>query len=303
MRMSAILDRLEECRDYQPGEWVARCPAHDDGKPSLWINLKTSGMVGLACRAGCRFEDIVAALDLLPRHLFNVDAEGLVAVAEARPEPVSPYLTAGLRVWLDSLPAGAEAAPAVGYAQKRFGLSAAEQDRLGLGWWPGPQPCPEWVPTSFVRYPRLVVPMHDFAGVARGAQGRDLSGRCPGRWISLANPDGFEWQRYGVFPALDPGAPWIVAEGLSDPLAIVADGFNAVGVRGAALLNNDPSTLDALAAGLAGRDVRVCGDNDRSGREFTRTILAALHERELHARQLTLPAGFKDYAVWREKRR
>ncbi|WP_327065911.1 toprim domain-containing protein [Kitasatospora sp. NBC_01302] len=301
--MSEILDRLEEWRDYQGGEWVARCPAHDDGKPSLWINLKSNGMVGLACRAGCRFEDIVAALDLLPRHLFNVDAEGLAVVAEARPEPVSPFLTAGLRVWLDSLPAGQDDAPAaVAYAQKRFGLAAAEQVRLGLRWWPGPQPCPEWVPTSFVRYPRLVVPMADFAGVARGAQGRDLSGRCPVRWISLANPDGFEWQRFGVFPGPDPGAPWVIAEGLSDPLAVVADGFNVVGVRGAALLNNDPATLDALAAGLAGRDVRVCGDNDRSGREFARTILAALNEREVPARQLTLPAGFKDYAVWRETR-
>ncbi len=301
--MSEILDRLEEWRYYQGGEWVARCPAHDDGKPSLWINLKSNGMVGLACRAGCRFEDIVAALDLLPRHLFNVDAEGLVTVAEARPEPVSPFLTAGLRVWLDSLPAGQDDAPAaVAYTQKRFGLAAVEQVRLGLRWWPGPQPCPEWVPTSFVRYPRLVVPMADFAGVARGAQGRDLSGRCPVRWISLANPDGFEWQRYGVFPGPDPGAPWVLAEGLSDPLAIVADGFNAVGVRGAALLNNDPTTLDALAAGLAGRDVRVCGDNDRSGREFARTILAALNEREVPARQLILPAGFKDYAVWRETR-
>ncbi|MFF4922931.1 MULTISPECIES: toprim domain-containing protein [unclassified Kitasatospora] len=300
--MSAILDRLEEWRDYQPGEWVARCPAHDDGKPSLWLNLKTSGMVGLACRAGCRFEDIVAGMDLLPRQLFNVDGEGLVAVAEARPEPVSPFLTAALRVWLDSLPAGDAATPAAAYAQKRFGLSLVEQNRLGLRWWLGPQPCPDWVPTSFVRYPRLVVPMHDFAGVARGAQGRDLSGRCPGRWISLGNPDGFEWQRYGVFPGPDPAAPWVVAEGLSDPLAVVADGYNAVGVRGAALLNNDPATLDSLARGLAGRDVRVCGDNDRSGREFTRTILAALHERDVHARQLTLPEGFKDYAVWREKR-
>ncbi|WP_328959178.1 toprim domain-containing protein [Kitasatospora purpeofusca] len=301
--MQEILDRLEEWRDYQAGEWVARCPAHDDGKPSLWINLKTSGMVGLACRAGCRFEDIVAALDLLPRHLFNVDAEGLVAVAEARPAPLSPFLTASLRVWLDSLPAGeAEAGEAVAYAQKRFGLSAAEQDRLGLRWWPGPQPCPEWVPGSFVRYPRLVVPMADFAGVARGAQGRDLTGRCPGRWISLANPEGFEWQRFGVFPGPDPGAPWVVAEGLSDPLAVVADGYNAVGVRGAALLNNDPATLDTLASALAGRDVRVCGDNDRAGREFTRTILAALHQRAVRARQLTLPAGFTDYAVWRETR-
>ncbi|MGW3177736.1 toprim domain-containing protein [Kitasatospora sp. NPDC001119] len=301
--MSAILDRLEEWRDYQPGEWVARCPAHDDGKPSLWLNLKTSGMVGLACRAGCRFEDIVAGMDLLPRQLFNVDAEGLVAVAEARPEPVSPFLTAALRVWLDAMAAGElDAAPAVAYAQKRFGLATAEQERLGLRWWPGPQPCPDWVPTSFVRYPRLVVPMADFAGVARGAQGRDLSGRCPVRWISLANPDGFEWQRYGVFPGPDLDAPWVIAEGLSDPLAIVADGYNAVGVRGAALLNNDPATLDSLASGLAGRDVRVCGDNDRSGREFTRTILAALHEREVHARQLTLPEGFKDYAVWRETR-
>ncbi|MEU4116137.1 hypothetical protein AB0F71_16770 [Kitasatospora sp. NPDC028055] len=33
-------------------------------------------------------------MDLLPRNLFNVDPQGLVAVTVARPEPVSPYLTA-----------------------------------------------------------------------------------------------------------------------------------------------------------------------------------------------------------------
>ncbi|MFD8480604.1 hypothetical protein [Kitasatospora sp. NPDC059673] len=71
-------------------------------------------------------------------------------------------------------------------------------------------------------------------------------------------------------------------------MAVVADGYSAIGVRGAGMLSNDD-------AGLVGRAVRVCGDRDRAGREFARTVLAVLRQRDLPARQLTLPEGFKDY--------
>ncbi|WP_441248922.1 toprim domain-containing protein [Kitasatospora sp. McL0602] len=298
--MQEILDRLEEWHDYQPGQWVARCPAHNDGKPSLWLNLKATGTVGLACRAGCDFEDIVAGMDLLPRHLFNVTADGLESVTEARPEPVSPMYTAALRSWLDSLPMAWGDPETARYVRRRFGILAGEGERLGLRYWPGPQPCPDWVPTSFVRYPRLVVPMRDFDGVVRGAQGRDLSGRCPVRWISLANPEGYAWKRFGVFRGPDPGARWIVCEGLSDPLTAVSAGFNAVGLRGAGMVRKDPEVMDEIAAGLRGLDVEVCGDNDRSGQRFAWSLMTALHERGVATTQLHVPRPFKDLTEWRE---
>ncbi|MGW2398482.1 toprim domain-containing protein [Kitasatospora sp. NPDC001664] len=288
--MTEILDRLEEWHDYQPGEWVARCPAHADGKPSLWLSLKESGTVGLACRAGCRFGDVVAAMGLLPRHLFNVRADGLEAAPAARPEAVSPRYVAGLRGWLDGLQRAGEVPEVSKYVRGRFGLSDADVERLGLRAWE-PQPCPEWVPGSFVRYPRLVVPMHDMAGVARGAQGRDLSGRCPVRWVSLANPEGFAWQKWAWFPG--PSDTVLVCEGMGDPLSAVSLGYSAVGVRGASLATSPE--LAELADHLRGRDVVLVGDGDKSGRRFNAALAELLGG---DVRTLDLPPG-TDLTDWR----
>ena len=43
-------------------DWIARCPAHDDRRPSLSIAQGDDGRALLHCHAGCSNEDIVAAL-------------------------------------------------------------------------------------------------------------------------------------------------------------------------------------------------------------------------------------------------
>jgi hypothetical protein len=43
------------------GGWTARCPAHDDRKPSLSIHTK-HGKVLVRCHAGCERADVIAAL-------------------------------------------------------------------------------------------------------------------------------------------------------------------------------------------------------------------------------------------------
>jgi putative DNA primase/helicase len=42
--------------------WTACCPAHDDHDPSLSIREGDAGRALLHCFAGCRQEDIIAAL-------------------------------------------------------------------------------------------------------------------------------------------------------------------------------------------------------------------------------------------------
>ena len=42
--------------------WIAKCPAHDDEKPSLSISVKSDGSPLLHCFAGCEFRNIVVAL-------------------------------------------------------------------------------------------------------------------------------------------------------------------------------------------------------------------------------------------------
>ena len=49
--------------------WLARCPAHEDRSPSLSIS-DVDGRVLIHCHAGCKFEDIVAAVGMRPTDLF-----------------------------------------------------------------------------------------------------------------------------------------------------------------------------------------------------------------------------------------
>jgi hypothetical protein len=54
--------------------YAARCPAHDDGKPSLSINEGDDGRVLVKCHAGCPTEDVVDAFGLAMPDLFRSDA-------------------------------------------------------------------------------------------------------------------------------------------------------------------------------------------------------------------------------------
>lgn len=61
------INAIELTKALSLGSWygtygVARCPAHDDRRPSLSIRQAESGCVLLRCHAGCRQEDIIGAL-------------------------------------------------------------------------------------------------------------------------------------------------------------------------------------------------------------------------------------------------
>jgi hypothetical protein len=53
----SILELLGKTRPTSSG-WLARCPAHDDGNPSLTVGYGRDGRVLAHCWAGCAFEDI-----------------------------------------------------------------------------------------------------------------------------------------------------------------------------------------------------------------------------------------------------
>ena len=50
--------------------WMAKCPAHEDSKPSLKIAQGDTGVL-FHCWAGCRKIDILTAVGLSWRDLFN----------------------------------------------------------------------------------------------------------------------------------------------------------------------------------------------------------------------------------------
>ncbi len=59
-----LLARLEAVRRTGPDRWLARCPAHEDRRPSLSIREGDDGRVLIYDFAGCGAADVVAALGL-----------------------------------------------------------------------------------------------------------------------------------------------------------------------------------------------------------------------------------------------
>ena len=64
-----VLARLDRVHRSGRG-WTARCPAHDDHRPSLSINEGNDGRALVKCHAGCERTEIVAAMGLEMRDLF-----------------------------------------------------------------------------------------------------------------------------------------------------------------------------------------------------------------------------------------
>lgn len=69
---SSLYKILSSLRNVKPcgNGWQALCPAHDDRKPSLKIDIGKDGRILLKCFAGCETEDIVKAIGLEMSNLF-----------------------------------------------------------------------------------------------------------------------------------------------------------------------------------------------------------------------------------------
>lgn len=68
--VTAVLEHLQNVRECGDG-WSARCPAHGDFSNSLSVAQGDDRRVLLYCHAGCPVADIVDALDLSMRDLFD----------------------------------------------------------------------------------------------------------------------------------------------------------------------------------------------------------------------------------------
>lgn len=69
MTIDDFLARLGGVRARGPGRWTARCPAHDDRTPSLCV-AEGERAILLRCWAGCKLQDICAALGVGVGDLF-----------------------------------------------------------------------------------------------------------------------------------------------------------------------------------------------------------------------------------------
>ncbi len=72
--VQTVLDRLDGVKAQSDGQWIARCPAHADRKPSLSIKRGADRQALVYCHAKCALDDVLAAMnppmttaDLFPR--------------------------------------------------------------------------------------------------------------------------------------------------------------------------------------------------------------------------------------------
>lgn len=81
-----VLQRFDGVKQCGDGQYMARCPCHDDRKQSLSIGRGEKGVV-LKCQAGCDTRDVIARVGIRPRDLFY-DAE---TKTTERPQVVAIY--------------------------------------------------------------------------------------------------------------------------------------------------------------------------------------------------------------------
>lgn len=64
MPLADLLNTLEAVKKTGPSRYIAKCPAHNDKRPSLTITEKDDGMVLIKCWTGCGAAEILQAVGL-----------------------------------------------------------------------------------------------------------------------------------------------------------------------------------------------------------------------------------------------
>jgi putative DNA primase/helicase len=301
VKFSAILDRFAEVTEETDGGYLALCNSHDDSRPSLRIWRGDDGKVRLTCRAGCATDDVRKAAKLSWSDLFNAEGDGLTVPA-ARASLVDGELVTDLAAYIAATSSALTQSKAADeYLSRRFGLTSVEAAEFGIGFDDDPaQLCQfEHRSAAFTRHPRITVPFLGFDGVARGLQGRDITGRCAMRWVGLTNPQGQRWAPYGTFQGAGGYSVVIVTEGPGDGLTALSVGYDVVMIRGAALATS-PELHEELARGLHGRLVVAAGDADAAGRRFNASLADGLAPFGIVVHELEVGGGASDLSAWRE---
>jgi putative DNA primase/helicase len=296
--LSDVLGRLDDVQESADG-YLVHCPAHDDSTQSLRITVSDAGKVLVKCRAGCPTPKVVEALGLTMRELASMKP------GEAQPRraatstalPASPAAIASLAIRLDGYASTLSAAAQIGqpddpevaalrYAEERFGVSAAEAVRLGLGY-----------AEDLGGGPRLVVPFRDRDGVGRGFQARALEKEVAVRWLGPKSPEGGSWSKLGYFPGASGWDEVLVCEGPGDALTGAALGYDTIGVAGASHAGN-AAIVDEIAGMIGDREAIIAGDGDPAGRRFSATLAEGLAEHGVRVKVLYVANGL-DLTDWR----
>lgn len=93
MTVDLLLSHLDGIRHTGPGRWLARCPAHNDKRPSLSIREIDGDRVLIHCWAGCSAGEVLDSIGLTFEALYP-RCPTHRGTAERRPFPAADILRA-----------------------------------------------------------------------------------------------------------------------------------------------------------------------------------------------------------------
>jgi hypothetical protein len=287
VNIQEILARLKGVRRSGDG-WTAKCPAHEDKKPSLSISQR-DGKILVHCHAGCTVESICRALRLTVSDLFLDD----------RPSQTHPHAEA------NSKPSGSGRSEAFRgteadvermqcdfannrqvqeYVESRgICLRVATNLKWGAAKWEFRDEQGQWVEKL-----ALAVP-HYRAGKLVGIKFRAIDGTKLFSQLLGSCLDGLY-----ALGHLDPnGTEVLILEGPEDVALAISHGFQAVAINA----TEAKAPADDVGALLRHKRIFLIGDQDVAG------------QRAMNKLQLRLPAeqairvrmpGFKDVGdLWK----
>lgn len=234
-----LLSKLPHAK-RQGKEWAARCPAHEDKRPSLSITEGEGGRVLVHCHAGCTPEEIVAAL--------GMKLADLMPPAPARPSP-APKRKPTTKAPTPTPKTYATAAEAVAELERQYGRRAnlwtyqgADMEPVGL----------------VVRW-----------DTPAGKTIRPVS-KTPAGWIigGMPNPRPL----YRLPDLLTRGAEVVyVCEGEK-----ATDAAAGLGLLATTSPHGSKSAGKADWTPLAGRDVVILPDHDEAGKHYAGDVAGIL---------------------------
>lgn len=253
------------------GQWLARCPAHEDRSPSLSATVTNDGRLLVHCFAGCSWDAIIGAMGIETRRPSTPRRATYRPPPRREPEPTLE------RDWRAVVERNQP--EAVASREIALGLATGSLARLGAAW--------------AASLAAIACPMHDAGGRMIGVRLRADDGA---KWAMTGSHNGLFGvsATFGVAdatPGVADDGPLYCPEGMTDTAALVGLGLDAIG-RPSCTGGRD--LIRAVAASMPARTIVVVADADEPGRKGAAMLAEELAADGRRAKVIVPPAGRKD---------
>lgn len=286
-KTDAILSRLDRMKPLQKG-WLSRCPAHEDGNPSLKID-EGRDWINLHCYAGCSYDSIREALGATWDDLkLKDDDEWTPEIRRRRP--------------FDRRGAALEAAMCAEALQADLPL--LEKLRLERGWAAPALRLLQVGSTGKPRHP-LTLPVWDEKGQLHDVLRYDPFVRQGAKVLGGKGKSRYPWP---APESLTPnGRPLFLVEGEGTAISLFSIGLNAVGLPGSVSRGTgDPYRPGSFTGGgwhrtwvrrFKGHRIICMPDNDEAGKALIHAASYDLSDAGINTAILDLRANAKGFDV------